>query len=1031
MNRYSLATLVIAAAAFVASAGSPDWENPEVFARGRLPHRATAYPYPTAAEALTADHANTTWVMSLDGTWRFHLSGNPAEAPADFFAPGYDDSAWDTIPVPSNWEMLGYHYPIYSNSQYVIPANPPHVPHDDNPVGCYRRTFEVPQAWYGRDVILHFDGSTAGMYVWVNGHEAGYVQNTKNAAEFDITPYLHEGVNELACKVFRWTDGSYLEDQDFWRLSGIDRSVYLYSTDRRGRILDFFAKAGLDKTYRKGTLDLTVDATAGPGFKVTAELYDKDGKRLYRATRPASDGTHFTATISGITPWSAEQPALYPLVLTLTDSGGATIESTSARIGFRSVEIRDSQLMVNGHPIEVHGVNMHEHHPAAGHVVDRETMLADIRTMKRHNINAVRLSHYPQSPLWYELADQYGLYLVDEANIEIHGMGAEYQGPFDRSRHPSYRPEWEASMLDREMAMVERDKNHPSVIIWSMGNECGNGPNFISCRRWIKERDDSRPVLFEQAGGGANTDIEAPMYPSVGEVERQGRRTDVDKPYIMCEYAHAMGNSTGNFQEYWDVIRRYKRLQGGFIWDWVDQGFLVTDENGRRYWSYGGDYDAHMYTNAENFCINGLVLPDRTPHPALQEVKKVYQDMRFRSDDPASGRITVENHFTTRNTSGYTFRWDVKRDGHVVACGTASPEIAPGAEGTIAVALPEMTDDADYTIDIYAYTRYGDEIIPEGHEVAREQFVIRTSSARPELVPADIKVEETAAQYILRAGDVSAVIDRRSGMMTSYSAGDLRLMAQPLRPDFWRAMTDNDWGNWYHIRANAWRTAGLLCRLTDISRSGAAVTARFRLDDVSSDLTLRYTMGADGAVQIDVDWRADDSAHITDLPRMGMLMTMPKAYDTFSWYGRGPWENYSDRRTASFLGRYSDSVHNRRFPYVRPQESGNVTDVREATLTDAEGDGILIEGIAPLSINALDVATNVLDPGLDKHQMHDNDINPHRDWIFVNIDLAQRGLGGDNSWGAAPMPQYLLSERHYSYSFILRPVRKQKISTEM
>ncbi len=518
-------SILFASVAVVASitAAANDWENPAVFAEGRLAPRATAHPYDSKDAAREGDYEASPYYRSLNGTWKFRFSPKPADRPADFYKAGYDTSAWDDIAVPSNWEMQGYGTPIYTNVVYPFPQNQPHIPHGDNPVGSYKRTFELPEQWDGRHTILHFDGSTAGMYVWVNGHKAGYVQSTKNPAEFDITEWVRQGVNDIACEVYRWTDGSYLEDQDFWRLSGIDRNVYLYSV-APVRILDFFARPGLDEGYRNGVLDVDVtlanygDKKASPRLEI--ELYDADGKEMLKMGRimgVGADGTaeaSFGGKLKNVRKWSCETPYLYTLVLTLTENG-KVLESTSARIGFRKVEIKDSQLMVNGKPVEVHGVNLHEHHQSAGHVVDRETMMKDIRTMKQHNINAVRTSHYPQSPLWYELCDRYGIYLVDEANVEIHGYGSSPWAKVEPGVHPAATESWKASILDREYALVERDKNHPSVIVWSLGNECGDGSNFEAAYDWIKGRDNTRPVQFEQAVEGRITDIVCPMYPDI------------------------------------------------------------------------------------------------------------------------------------------------------------------------------------------------------------------------------------------------------------------------------------------------------------------------------------------------------------------------------------------------------------------------------------------------------------------------------------------------------------------------------------
>jgi len=1028
-NRILLAAALCAACAGSAAAVN-DWENPAVFAEGRLAPRATAYPYADKASARDGHHEASPYFRSLNGTWKFMFSARPSARPADFYKPGYDTSAWDDITVPSNWEMQGYGTPIYTNITYPFPKDAPRIPHDDNPVGSYKRTFQLPDGWNGRRTILHFDGSTAGMYVWVNGHKAGYVQSTKNPAEFDITEFVKPGDNEIACEVYRWTDGSYLEDQDFWRLSGIDRDVYLYSVDDV-RILDFFARAGLDKAYRNGVLDVDVtlsnSGAAGAGGRLELSLFSPSGKEVVKTSKRvsvaagATADASFGATVKSVEKWSGETPALYTLVLTLCDAAGNTVESTSARIGFRTVEIKDSQLMVNGKPIEVHGVNLHEHHQTAGHVVDKETMMKDIRTMKQHNINAVRTSHYPQSPLWYELCDRYGIYLVDEANIEIHGYGSSPWDKVEPGVHPAATEAWKASILDREHALVERDKNHPSVIVWSLGNECGNGSNFEAGYDWIKSRDTTRPVQFEQAVEDRITDIVCPMYPDMRGFREYASRENPGRPYIMCEYAHAMGNSSGNFQEYFDVIRSSKQMQGGFIWDWVDQGLLTKDENGDAYWAYGGDFGAYNYTHDENFCLNGLVQPDRTPHPGLTEVKKVYQDIRFSADRAGDGEITVENHFLYRNLKDYELRWELLRDGVVEAGGTFPVvDVPAGKSKKLLIDMPGLKADGEYFLSVYAFTRNGDEIIPAGHEVAREQFAVRTLSA-PFMAeggaPAEFKL--AGREYVAEcAGGVRIAIDAATGDLRDYSEGG-RKVVDAMTPNFWRAPTDNDWGNNAHKRLNAWRCAADNRRCTGVEARGNAVMATYRLPEVDAALTIVYKAYADGSMDVDV--KLAGGADMPELMRMGMQLTLNKKYDNFSYYGRGPVENYSDRNTAAFMGRWGGKVADEFYPYIRPQETGNHTDVRCASLTDNTGAGVKVAGAQPLNVSALDVTPADLDPGLSKHQMHNSDVRHSRNNVYMNVDFAQRGLGGDTSWGAAPHEPYLLKPGSYSYSFRLSP----------
>lgn len=1039
-----LIVMAMAAVPFVTVTAANDWENPGVFAEGRLAPRATLFPYATEATALDGNHELSPYFRSLNGKWKFCFSPRPDARPVGFYQKNYDTSSWDEIVVPSNWEMQGYGIPIYANIVYPFPKNPPYISHNDNPVGSYKRVFSVPAQWTGRRVFLHFDGSTSGMYVWVNGKKVGYVQSVKNPAEFDITEYVSTGDNEIACEVYRWTDGSYLEDQDFWRLSGIERDVYIYSTADQ-RILDVFAHPDLDAAYRDGKLTIETklhnySATAAD-CRLSAKLFDANGKAVYSSERTLSLASEkatdevFSSTIKKVNKWSDETPYLYTLVITLSDSKGNVLESTSNRIGFRKVEIKDSQLLVNGKAIEVHGVDLHEHHQITGHVVDRETMMADIRTMKRHNINAVRLSHYPQSPMWYDLCDKYGIYLVDEANVEIHAMGSAPWDQADRDIHPAYQPQWLDAILDREYSLVERDKNHPSVIIWSLGNECGNGDNFFVAYDWIKQRDSSRPVQFEQAGEGRNTDIVCPMYPGIGYMKDYASRTNTTRPFIMCEYAHAMGNSSGNFQEYFDIIRSSKQMQGGFIWDWVDQGLLTKDENGDEYWAYGGDFGAYNYNNDENFCINGLVQPDRTPHPGLMEVKKVYQDIRFASANPMSGEIIVENHFLYRNLNAYELRWELLRNGVVTDSGTL-PALNVPAGSSKHIKIPavwhrinsENDSSAEYHLSVYALTKNGDDIIPAAHEVAREQFAI---IEHKEFNVPDLSAVTSRSTLSTSDNDwtfdcangVRIKIDRRNGGLREFSVNGRNVLSGGIQPSFWRAPTDNDWGDGSYRRSNVWRYAAENRRLKDIqlveNENGTIITAKYLLPDVGSDYVMTYTVYADGRLGVNASWTAGNN-DVPELMRFGMRITLPRSMNNLVWYGRGPWENYSDRNTSSFMGVWHSTVDEQFYPYIRPQETGNKTDVRWVSLTDDTGCGITVTGLQPLSVSALDVLPEDLDPGMKRRQMHNSDVRHSRSNTYLNIDLSQRGLGGDNSWGATPHAPYRLKEKSYSYGFIIK-----------
>ncbi|MBS2099383.1 glycoside hydrolase family 2 TIM barrel-domain containing protein [Carboxylicivirga linearis] len=1013
-----------------------DWENPAVFGINKEAPRATAFPYANAQQALKGNPAASPFYYSLNGEWKFNWVYKPADRPVDFYKTDYDVSKWDNIQVPGNWELQGYGTPIYTNIKYPFPKNPPFIDHKHNPVGSYRRTFNLPEDWKGREVYLHFEAGTSAMYIWVNGQKVGYSQVTKSPAEFNITPYLQKGSNMIALEVYRWSDGSYIEDQDFWRLSGFDRGISLYSTQPT-RIQDIFAKGGLDKNYVHGLLDATIDikslAKKGSKNKVTVTLYDADKKEVYSATQDvtvdknATSQVNFSKTIIDPLKWNAETPNLYKLVVELKNSKGKTIEATSTNLGFRTVEIKDSQLLVNGKYVLVKGVNLHEHHQTMGHHVDRATMLKDIEVMKQHNVNAVRTSHYPHSTEWIELCDEYGLYLVDECNIETHDMGATFQNWFDKGKHPAYLPEWHAAHMDRIHRLVERDKNHPSVIIWSMGNECGNGQVFFDAYEWMKERDNTRPVQFEQAGQESNTDIVCPMYPGMGSMHEYANKENPGRPFIMCEYSHAMGNSNGNFKEYWDLIRSKPHMQGGFIWDWVDQGLVTQNEQGEEFWAYGGDLGGEKYTNDENFCLNGVVNPDRTPHPGLYEVKKVYQDILFDVVDIRNGSFKITNEFSFTSTKDYQFKWQLIGNGKVVETGLFTADVPALDFKIVDIEMPEVdfNNGVEYFFNLFAYTTKDAPFIPSGHEVAREQFKLSPEAYSPQLksCTAPVNVIDTKESFIISNGKIQTVISKSTGLISSYTIDGTELVDEALAPNFWRTPVDNDFGNHMQNNSAVWREAGAKAKLISLTKQkgkDAVFTAKLALNDVKADYTLTYTFNAGGAVKVDVAYKTSEE-EIAEMPRFGMMMTLAKDFDNFCYYGRGPWENYSDRNTSSFIGEYSSKVQDQYFAYIRPQENGNKTDVRWLSLTNNNGVGIKVTGMVPLSASALPFSPADLDPGKSKDQRHTDDV-PAFSNVYLSIDLVQRGVGGDNSWGALPHKQYRLLDKAYSYSYVISPV---------
>lgn len=1017
-----------------------DWENERIFAVNTEKPRATFYHYPNEEFAKSENYTQSPYFKLLNGKWKFNWSPNPAQRPTDFYKTDYNLEHWNEISVPSNWELEGYGVPIYTNVRYPHKATPPYVGEDDNPVGSYRKEFDLPEIWENRRVYLHFKGGTSGMYVWLNGEKVGYAQGTKNSVEFDLTPYIHKGVNQLAVEVYRWTDGSFLEDQDMWRLSGIERDVYLYSTDDT-RIQDFFLRPNLDKNFKHGQLEGEVTIENNSSDFVTREvelsLIDSNGRTLFSESKKAqisaggSADIAFSCNVKNVALWSAENPNLYQTLIVLKNTSGKVIEASEIKIGFRSVELNNGQMLVNGQRIMVKGANLHEHDDKTGHYVPVETIVKDIQVMKQHNLNAIRTSHYPHSPELYQLADKYGMYVVNEANIETHGMGATFQSWFDKNRHPAYIESWHAAHMDRIYRMVERDKNHPSVIIWSLGNECGNGQVFFDAYDWIKNRDKTRLIQFEQAGEERNTDIVAPMYPSIENMEAYANRDKVDRPYIMCEYAHAMGNSTGNFLRYWEIIKKSPNMQGGFIWDWVDGGILSKTGDGREFWAYGGHLGAGNLHNDENFNLNGLVQPDRTPHPGLMEVKKVYQNIAFAEEDLSQGKIRIQNDFSFTNLSDYDFSWQVVKNGKVIDQGDFKVDIAPGKStvATLGFSSPKMDRGEECFLNLYANTRNYTELIPAGHEVATEQLAFNGNSyfdhvAFDSTKSVEILNEDNA--LLIKGDDFEIRLDKRWGGIAYFRYKGKNLIMSTPQPDFWRATTDNDFGNQMQRKSNVWRLAGMNKDIKDVqvieSDNSVVMKVHFFLNDVQSDYYMSYTVMPNGEIKIDVEFAAGID-QLPEMPRFGMEMILASEFDNFEYYGRGPWENYSDRNYSSHIGIYSSKVADQFYPYIRPQETGNKTDVRWLKLTNDEGLGIWIEGVQPLSVSALHYRSEDLDPGLTKKGQRHIDINP-RSEVFLNIDLAQRGLGGDDSWGRLPHSPYRLQDKFYSYSYIIKPVSK-------
>jgi beta-galactosidase len=1023
------ATLLLAACASQENT-LPEWQDPEIVAVNREPARAFFVPFETTALARKGEPQASAYYRLLDGDWHFSFAARPADRVTGFEDPDFDVSGWDTIKVPSNWERQGYGKPHYLNIDYVFPANEPVVPTEDNPVGSYRRDVDIPPDWLdGRRIYLRFGAANSGLYLWVNGKRVGYSEDSKLPAEFDMTPYARAGRNVIAAQVFQWTTGSYLEDQDFWSISGLERSVELIAQPAT-HIRDFFAQATLADDYRTGLLDLSVDiAGKAAGRRVAYRLYD--GEALVAEGQAKAGGKpRFSARLSDVRAWSAETPYLYELVIELLDASGNVVEAVRQDIGFRRVEVTGGQLQVNGKAITVRGVNRHEHHPVTGRVLDLATMRRDLELLKRLNFNAVRTSHYPNDPRWYALADRYGIYLIDEANLESH----EYMQ--DRENWLGNKDYFLTSHLKRVQRMVERDKNHPSIILWSLGNEAGLGKAFEQAAAWAKERDPTRVVVYEGTGQTEGhdprdfLDIYMPMYDRVAEI-RDYLAGDPEKPIILIEYAHAMGNSLGGFKEYWDLFWSEPMAQGGFIWDWVDQTFLEHRADGTPYWAYGGDYDEGPSDG--NFLANGLIQPDRTLNPHAHEAKKVMQPVAFRAHNLDGGEIVVENRHDFIDVSNLKFSWVLEEDGVAFAGGELpTPALAAGESATIRAPLPKVERRAgsEYflTVRASALPDY-QPLVPAGQVVAWEQFRLPWStpgSLRAADGPAPTVRESDAAIHV--AGkDFTVTIDRGTGLLSSFLHGGRELVTSPLAPHFWRAPVDNDVGGKFNEALAAWHTMAATRALKSIEVAesqglspGAVdvrVVALYGGEALRYETTYRIYAG--GAVRISNVVEPQSDAY-PEFYRVGMTMAAPGDLGALAWFGRGPHASYADRKQGAAVGRYAGRVAEQFHDYSRPQETGNKVDVRWLAVTDAAGAGFVVVGEPLLSVTALPFPYADLDyvPGSRKHGA---DLEP-KDVVTLNIDYAQMGVGGDNAWGFWPLDEYRLPLQRYAYSFRLHPL---------
>ncbi|MDR1523635.1 MAG: DUF4981 domain-containing protein, partial [Tannerella sp.] len=995
-----------------------EWRNPEINQLNRAPMHANYFAYESEKPAMDGIKENSENFLSLNGPWRFFWVKDADARPADFYKTNYDDKGWGVINVPGLWELNGYGDPVYVNIGYAwrnqFKNNPPEPPAENNHVGSYRREITIPANWNGKQIFAHFGSVTSNIYLWINGQFAGYSEDSKLEAEFNITQYVKPGKNIFAFQTFRWCDGTYLEDQDFFRFSGVGRDCYLYARNSK-YIKDIRITPDLDDRYKDGTL--TVETTLSSSGTVQLDLTDRNGNNTATLTVKGNGKTVATFKVSDPEKWTAETPNLYTLTATLKD-GNQTIEVIKVKTGFRKVEIKNSQLSVNGKPILIKGANRHEMDPKTGYYISRERMLEDIKIMKEHNINAVRTCHYPDNNLWYELCDEYGLYVVAEANVESHGMG---YGDHTLAKNPSYA----AAHMERNQRNVRRSYNHPSVIIWSLGNEAGFGPNFEACYKWIKNEDKSRPVQYEQANGNEYTDIYCPMYLNYERSEKYAL-SDAEKPLIQCEYAHAMGNSQGGFREYWDLIRKYPKAQGGFIWDFVDQSIHWKNTNGTDIYGYGGDfnrYDASDY----NFCDNGLISPDRVPNPHMNEVAYFYQSIWATPSDLKKGEISVFNEYFFRDLSAYYAEWVLLAGGETLQTGTVDDlNVAPQQTGKIKLNydLSTVPGGKEVLLNVYFKLKKAETMLPAGYAVSRSQMEIQPYIA-PKLEVANllpckncpedpVTVEENDKQYlIVTNANMTVEFSKKTGFLCRYDAGGNKFINDggALTPNFWRAPTDNDMGAGLQKKYKAWRNPEIKLSSLDhkITDGMVEITAQYEMEEVSATLSLTYLISQNGTIRVKQKLNAGESKEVSGMFRFGMQMQMPETYDRVQYYGRGPIENYSDRNNSTFIGKYSQTVDEQYYPYIRPQETGTKTDIRWWRLAAKNGDGLEFVSEAPFSASALNYTIEALDDGEEKDQRHSPEVEKAG---FTNlcIDKTQMGLGCVNSWGAIPLEQYRL---HY------------------
>lgn len=1033
---FSCACLAVLSAE--AQKDKPWWLDPEVNEVNTMAPRAAFFAYETENLAKADQKARSERYLSLEGKWKFNFSKDHDKAPRDFYSLKYDDSQWTDFPVPGILELNGYGDAIYSNNGYPwrtqFRPEPPFVEERNNYTGSYRKMVTVPADWKGERIYLHVGSATSNLMVWVNGKFVGYSEDSKVSAEFDLTKYLTPGKeNLIAMQVMRWCDGSYLEDQDFWRFTGIAREVYLYARPQ-AHIADLFITPDLVNNYQDGTLEVKLNAVGAKGETVMFSLKDKEGKEVAAQTAKVGGNGEVKVNFDIKNPlkWTAETPNLYTLYTTLMD-GKQVAEVVPQRVGFRKVEIKNAQVLVNGQPVLFKGANRHELDPVTGYVVSMDRMLEDIRVMKELNINAVRTCHYPNDPRWYELCDIYGIYMVAEANIESHGMG---YGDKTLAKEPTY----EKAHLERNESNIKIYKNHPSIIFWSVGNEAGYGPNFEKAYDLVKAYDPSRPCQYEQAGQNGKTDIFCPMYYDYGGCDKYSQG-DNPRPLIQCEYAHAMGNSMGGFKEYWDMVRKYPKYQGGFIWDFVDQGLRVKNKQGKTIYAYGGDFGRYP-TSDHNFNCNGIINPDRKPNPHANEVRYYYQNIWATAKDLKAGEVEVYNENFFKSLDDVELQWTLESEGKVLANGRNALDIPAQQKRVVKLDGYSLPADVkgEVVLNLDFVLKKAEPMLDAGYAVAREQFVVNPYTfPTMESVLAvtsgkydtrKVEKEEKVAWVTLSAGNTSVTFNHWNGWIDYLDVDGKPMLEEgyAITPDFWRAPTDNDHGAGTQRKLHAWKNPEMKMKSFKVveneGKAEKGVEVVYDMPSVEATLTMTYTLTPAGELVVNEAMTVNkDAKHKPELMRYGMQLVMPKAYNMLTYYGKGPGENYIDRNNGDRLGVYDAKVADQYWGYVRPQESGNKTEVRYWQVKDENGKGLEFYSFAPMECSTLNYLASDLDDGWDKnaHQSHSGDLTP-RDFSVVKLAARQRGLACVNSWGAIPLEQYRMPYQDYSFTYVIRPL---------